>query len=121
MADAPSYSKGDEVSLRAKAKYDPILRNALRYTISVDEYHCLHKYIISRSRVLKRNTPSVAKVERLVEPDKGAIDGEGGNIGGGDYNAAAVRASVRVFLATSAGLKTWELISKRLLGRQGVR
>jgi hypothetical protein len=94
----------------AKSTADPILRNALRYTISVKEYETLHKYIISRSKVLKRNAPTVAKVEKLVERP-----------GRDDYNAAAVRDSLRIFLATSAGLKAWAVISERLFGREQIR
>ncbi|KAH9216654.1 hypothetical protein DL95DRAFT_362969 [Leptodontidium sp. 2 PMI_412] len=91
--------------ISAKSTADPILRNAIRYTISAKEYETLHRYILSRSKVLKRNTPSVSRVEKLVERP-----------GRDDYNAAAVRASLRVFVATSAALKVWGLISERFLG-----
>lgn len=92
-----------------KSTADPILRNTLRYTISAKEYETLHKYIISRSKVLKRNAPSISRVEKLVEAKAGRDD----------YNAAAVRASLRVFVATAAGLKLWEFIGEKLLGRAG--
>lgn len=91
--------------LTAKSTTDPVLRNALRYTISAKEYQTLHKYIISRSKLLKRNTPSVSQVEKLVDRP-----------GRDDHNAAAVRASLRVFFATAAGLKAWSIISERLWG-----
>ena len=96
--------------ISAKSTADPILRNALRYTISAKEYETLHKYIISRSKILKRNVPSVARVEKLVERP-----------GRDDYNAAAVRASLRVFFATAAGLKAWNVVSERIFGRERVR
>ena len=96
--------------ISAKATADPILRNALRYTISAKEYETLHRYILSRSKVLKRNTPSVSRVEKLVDRP-----------GRDDYNAAAVRASVRVFVATSAALKVWGLVSERFLGKGNAR
>ena len=89
--------------MTAKATTDPVLRNALRYTISAKEYQVLHKYIISRSKVLKRNTPTVSQVEKLVQRP-----------GRDDHNAAAVRASLRVFLATSASLKAWAVIKQAL-------
>jgi hypothetical protein len=104
----PDGSKGPRIS--AKSTTDPILRNALRYTISAKEYETLHKYIISRSKVLKRNAPTVAKVERLVERQ-----------GRDDYNASAVRAASRVFVATGAGLKLYGLLMERVLGREGPR
>src|SRR5271156_957356 len=34
-----------------------------------------------------------------------------------DYNPAAFRVALRTFLAMSAGLKSWELVSRRLLSR----
>jgi hypothetical protein len=108
MASTSSDPKIPRVS--AKSTADPILRNALRYTISAKEYETLHKYIISRSKVLKRNAPTVARVEKLVERP-----------GRDDYNAAAVRASLRVFVATGAALKLWRLVGERFLGRDGVR
>jgi hypothetical protein len=104
----PDGSKGPRIS--AKSTTDPILRNALRYTISAKEYETLHKYIISRSKVLKRNAPTVAKVERLVERQ-----------GRDDYNASAVRAAARVCVATGAGLKLYGLLMERVLGREGPR
>lgn len=108
---APSSSEGPKAPrdrISAKSTADPILRNTLRYTISAKEYETLHKYIISRSKVLKRNAPTVARVEKLVEKP-----------GRDDYNAAAVRASLRVFLATGAGLKIWALLSERVFGSAG--
>lgn len=92
-------------NVASKAKTDPIFRNALRYTISAKEYKTLHKYIISRSRVLKKNAPTVPRVEKLVERP-----------GRDDYNAAAIRASLRVFLATGAGLKVYAFLSSRVFG-----
>jgi hypothetical protein len=106
----PARDGGKEPRERitAKSTSDPVLRNALRYTISANEYQTLHKYIISRSKVLKRNSPTVSQVEKLVERS-----------GRDDHNAAAVRASLRVFLATGAGLKAWAIISERLFGKDG--
>lgn len=100
--------KGQRVS--AKSTADPILRNALRYTISAQEYETLHKYIISRSKVLKRNAPTVAKVERLVERP-----------GRDDYHASAVRAASRVFVATGAALKLYGLVVERVLGQKSAQ
>ncbi|CZS89958.1 uncharacterized protein RCO7_02338 [Rhynchosporium graminicola] len=106
--DHKSNSKSNP-RISAKSTADPILRNALRYTISAKEYETLHSYILSRSKLLKRNTPSVSRVDKLVQRP-----------GSDDYNAAAVRASLRVFVATSAGLKVWGLIKERFLGARGV-
>jgi hypothetical protein len=100
-ADVP---KDSSKRISAKSTADPILRNALRYTISAKEYETLHKYIISRSKVLKRNAPTVGRIEKLVERP-----------GRDDYNSSAVRASLRVFVATAAALKAWELVQQRFL------
>jgi hypothetical protein len=111
----PDPAKIPRVS--ANATSDPILRNTLRYTISAREYETLHKYIISRSKLLKRNAPSVVRVEKLLDRENIA----GREKGGDDYNAAAVRASLRVFVATAASLRVWEFIGSRFLGRGAER
>lgn len=114
IAEASGSSKpSSQPRLSAKSTADPILRNALRYSISAKEYETLHKYIISRSKVLRRNAPTVAKVEKLVKRE-----GRNGEPAGDDYNAAAIRASLRVFLASSAGLKIWELVGEKFLGKE---
>ncbi|KAI8281264.1 hypothetical protein K4K60_004252 [Colletotrichum sp. SAR11_57] len=97
---------------------DPVLRNTLRYTISAKEYATLHKYVLSRSRILKRAAPSVSAVERIVEgekPKQNAGPGAGGRAVD-DYNARAVRHSLRVFIGTAVAMKGWALISQKLLG-----
>ncbi|RDW71808.1 hypothetical protein BP5796_07842 [Coleophoma crateriformis] len=105
----PPKAPRDRVSTKPSA--DPvILRNTLRYTISAKEYQTLHKYIISRSRVLRRNAPTVPQVEKLVARPAGE-----------DYNAAAVRASLRLFFASSAALKAYTVISERFLGKENLR
>lgn len=101
----PEIPKPSRERISAKSTADPILRNALRYTISAKEYESLHKYIISRSKVLKRNAPTVTKVEKLVDRP-----------GRDDYNAAAVRGSLRLFLASNAGLKLWSLFTEKFMG-----
>lgn len=110
-----SPSPSPERRVSAKSTADPILRNALRYTISAKEYETLHKYIISRSKVLKRNAPTVARVERII--DAKVPTGEHYN----DYNASAVRASARVFIASAAALKIWGIVGERFLGKDSGR
>lgn len=83
---------------------DPVLRNTLRYTISAREYAALHKYVLSRSRVLRRATPSPGSVERALQPAKKGAD---------DYNAKAVRHALRVFVATWLGMNGWDAVMKR--------
>ncbi|KAH8598789.1 hypothetical protein B0O99DRAFT_591412 [Bisporella sp. PMI_857] len=102
-------SPASEKRVSAKSTADPILRNALRYTVSAKEYETLHKYIISRSKVLKRNAPSVAKVERIIDGNQS------------DYNASAIRAATRVFVTSAAALRLWKLVGERFLGRQDAK
>lgn len=104
--ETPKPRRPSSITAKSVGSTDPVLRNALRYTISAKEYQTLHRYVISRSKVLKRNTPSVGMVERLEEGGKD------------DYNVSAVRASLRVFLATGAGLKAYSVLKRRLLGAQ---
>src|SRR3569833_2671378 len=127
---------------QAAAKDDPILRNALRYTMSAREYAALHKYILSRSRVLRKRAPSDDTVNRIMNGDRPAsrrgsledkgkgkmkdqdakkVDGAGGRgglVGADDFNARAVRHSIRVFLATGIGLKLWSVGMRRLTGNK---
>jgi len=89
---------------------DPITRTALRYTISPREYELLHQYLISRApeRVQKR-TPKPPRYEKITKSTSEA----------GDYNVAAFRAAMRVFVAAYSGLKGWEIISHQLASRRG--
>lgn len=150
---ASSSSRGAvpprNASVSAKATTDPILRNTLRYTISAREYALLHRYILSRSRHIKKRVPTVENVNRIMNGDAGISDkargkgkeidpsgsvdmsvanvgstsagadaGAGAMLGADDYNARAVRHSIRVFVGTAAALKTWSLIATRLMGRK---
>ncbi|KAK0508813.1 hypothetical protein JMJ35_009089 [Cladonia borealis] len=90
----------------AKAKGDPILRNTLRYTISAKEYKTLHEWFISRSpQAVRRRAPTPHKYASLVQTKD-------------DYNGAAIRASLRVFIATQTSLQLWELIKTNLLAKR---
>ncbi|KAK0644171.1 hypothetical protein B0T16DRAFT_333618 [Cercophora newfieldiana] len=126
-------SSSSSAALNAKSTSDPILRNALRYTISAREYGLLHKYVISRSRVLKRKAPTVESVREMMEGETAATQGKAakgkGAKGKGketgrqvvvvdDYNARAVRHSLRVFVATGALMKMWGMVSARLAGKK---
>jgi hypothetical protein len=83
---------------------DPILRNALRYTISAKEYQLLHQYLLSRAPVVKKRTIHPKRYDAIAK-------------GRDDYNVAAFRASLRLGVVTFSGLKAWELIQTKLLSR----
>ncbi|MCJ1354827.1 MAG: hypothetical protein MMC33_004817 [Icmadophila ericetorum] len=84
---------------------DPVLRNALRYTISAEEYRTLHEYIIKRSpQAVRRRTLQPGRYDAIVKSKD-------------DYTAAAFRASLRIFVATQTALKLWDVVSLQLLQR----
>jgi hypothetical protein len=89
-------------------KMDPVLRNALRYTISPREYQLLHQYLLSRAPAVKKRTINPRRYDAIAKgPD--------------DYTVASVRASLRLGVTTFTALKTWELIKARLLARGSVQ
>lgn len=119
---------------------DPVLRNALRYTISAREYDTLHRYVISRSRILRKRAPTVNTVEKYINGEsnrktpvsrdtaKGKGKGKekasirsadpGGGGGGDSYNARAIRHALRVFVATGIGAKAYEMLLARVKGQK---
>ncbi|KAJ4150567.1 hypothetical protein LMH87_011312 [Akanthomyces muscarius] len=90
----------------AATTVDPVMRNALRYTVSPREYAALHKYIIARSKTLRRNAPTPAAVEKALAPTPASA--------ASDYNAKAVRHALRVFVTSWVGMKGYEFVSKKL-------
>ncbi|KAI0145491.1 hypothetical protein GGR57DRAFT_480339 [Xylariaceae sp. FL1272] len=122
---------------KPKSLADPVLRNALRYTISVREYETLHRYVISRSKVLRKRTPSVNALEKYMDggernrrgsvsrresdevKGKGkAVAGGSSSRGGDTYNARAIRHALRVFFGLGIGTKALELIIARVKGQK---
>ena len=89
-------------------KMDPVLRNALRYTISPREYQLLHQYLLSRAPAVKKRTINPRRYDAIAKvPD--------------DYTVASVRSSLRLGVTTFTALKTWELVKARLLARGSVQ
>lgn len=87
-------------------KVDPVVRNALRYTLSAREYKLLHQYLISRAPpAARQKAPPPRRYEAIVK-------------GTDDYNAAAIRASLRLAISSYSALKLWEIVSTRLMGRK---
>jgi len=108
MSSMPSDSSStpsNSSSGSNKRPIDPVLRNALRYTVSAKEYKLLHDYLISKSAAVEKRAPKPKRYEVLVKSTE-------------DYNVATVRVSLRVLIAAFTGLKGWEFISKKLLERR---
>ncbi|KKY24093.1 hypothetical protein UCRPC4_g02559 [Phaeomoniella chlamydospora] len=78
---------------------------AIPYLLNEREYKLLHSYIVARA------PPSVQ--ERTLTPPKYIHLCRGKD----DYHGASIRSALRVFLTVGTGLKSWELISARLLSR----
>ncbi|GAM91482.1 hypothetical protein ANO11243_095330 [Dothideomycetidae sp. 11243] len=107
ISGGSSNSSGSNGS-HSKRTLDPVLRNALRYTVSAKEYEVLHKYLLSRApSQVKNAAPRPKKYEAMISKDGS----------GSEYNIASVRASLRVFVAVYAGFKGWEVISQKLFRR----
>ncbi|KAI1405052.1 hypothetical protein F4819DRAFT_445592 [Hypoxylon fuscum] len=133
QSDVVSRPRANSKS-KPRSIVDPVLRNALRYTISAREYETLHKYVLTRSRLLKKRVPSVSTVERYMDggstrrestavkeaskdnnrdKDRGKA-ADSGTSRGDTYNARAVRDSLRVFIATGLGTRAYETVVARL-------
>lgn len=101
MVPPESYGQ----SPKGTAHVDPVLRNAIRYTISAKEYKTLHEYLLKNSpRLVRNRAPQPSKYDAAIKNKD-------------DYNAAAVRASLRVFIAAQTGLKLWEIIMAQIARR----
>jgi len=110
-ARSPSESPASDDSNRndSKSRVDPVLRNALRYTVSAKEYELLHEYLLSRAPAIKRRAPRPARYEAIVESKN-------------DFNVATVRLALRLFATTYIGFKGWEVASQKLQAwRQGAK
>ncbi|KAL8981279.1 MAG: hypothetical protein Q9205_003890 [Flavoplaca limonia] len=103
MASAEPYPSPPPSPVPSRG--DPILRNVLRYTVSAKEYKALHHYLITRSPpAVRKRAPPPANVKSIAE----ASD---------EHNAAAIRASLRVFIASQTALQIWDRITTRLFRR----
>ena len=77
--------------------------SSLRYALTPREYELVYKYL------LKRAPQSITK--RTPKPD----DYTASTSTGDEYHVATTRSALRVFLTVGVGLKSWDLISTKLL------
>ncbi|CAK7224970.1 hypothetical protein SCUCBS95973_005699 [Sporothrix curviconia] len=66
MASSASAAAAPRPSTSSSSPNEAILRNALRYTISAREYAALHKYVLSKSKLVRRRAPTVEQVTRIM-------------------------------------------------------
>ncbi|RHZ64010.1 uncharacterized protein CDV56_108967 [Aspergillus thermomutatus] len=82
----------------------PLVRNALRITLSAKEYKLLHEYIIQRTPLsIQDKAPSPSRYEAIVRSKN-------------KHNEAALRASLRVFLVSGGLLRLVDAIVRRIQG-----
>ncbi|OJD16083.1 hypothetical protein AJ78_03716 [Emergomyces pasteurianus Ep9510] len=84
----------------------PFIRNALRISLSASEYKLLHE------KLIKRLPPAIES--HILEPIAFRELVKSQN----KYNEAAIRASLRVLLATTAGMKLFAYIQQKLAARR---
>lgn len=104
---------------RAARLAEPVARNALRYSMSAKEYATLHKYVLTRSKLLKRAAPTPGTVERIIDGERAHTarkeSREGRVVGAGDeYNTRAIRHAIRVFIATGSFMKIYNVAMRKL-------
>lgn len=64
----------------------------------------------------KKAIAAEMNVRDVGSTSAGAGAGAGAMVGADDYNARAVRHSLRVFAATAAGMKLYALVAEKLMG-----
>lgn len=79
----------------------PVIRNALRVSLSAQEYKVLYDRILKRSLAWSHQLPTPSRYESIVRTSN-------------KYNVAAIRASLRVFLGVSGGISLTEALIARL-------
>lgn len=84
---------------------DRLAVSGLRYAVNDREYELLHSYLLKRApQLVKKSTIAPDRYDQILAS-------------GDEYHAATTRSALRVFLAVSGGLKSWELISSKLASR----
>lgn len=83
------------------ADIHPLVRNALRVSLSAKEYRALHDLAIKRAPSLKAKLPSPSRYEAMANPKN-------------RHNEAALRTSLRVLVGSGLVLKLAEVIMSRI-------
>lgn len=85
------------------ATIHPIVRNALRISLSVKEYRTLHDVAVKRAPSLKDKLPSPSHYENMANPKN-------------RHTEAAFRTSMRLFVGSGIAMKLVEVVMKRVRG-----
>jgi hypothetical protein len=87
-----------------QAHVQPVVREALRISLSAKEYKILHDYVVRRAPVrVQSKLPSPSRYEAIVRSKN-------------KHNEAALRASIRVFLISGALLRFIDWAVTRVRG-----
>lgn len=79
----------------------PLVRNALRVSLSTKEYRALHDVAVRRAPSLKTKLPSPSRYEAMANPKN-------------RHNEAALRTSLRVLVGSGLALKLVEVVMSRV-------
>lgn len=79
----------------------PVIKNALRMSLSAKEYRILHERVLLRSATAEHYLPAPSRYEAIIHTKN-------------KFNVAAVRASLRVFLVLNGGLSLADLVSAKI-------
>lgn len=99
-SDAPP---GAPAPVGETATIHPIVRNALRISLSVKEYRAVHDVAVRRAPTLKDKLPSPSLYESMANPKSRRTE-------------AALRTSLRVFVGSGIAMKLVEVVMKRVRG-----
>jgi len=98
-----SVPSEDPAPPKEAATIHPIIRNALRISLSVKEYRALHDVAVKRSPTLKDKLPSPSHYEKMANPKS-------------RHTETALRTALRVFVGSGIGLKLVEVVTRRVRG-----
>lgn len=96
-------SSGSTDGADIQPRVHPVVRNALRISLSAKEYKTLHQLVSQRAPSFQSRLPSPSKYEAIVRSKN-------------RHNEAAFRTSVRVFLVSGALLKLVDRVARRIRG-----
>lgn len=99
---SPGTSPGASAAASGEAAdIHPLVRNALRVSLSTKEYRALHNVAVKRAPGLRDKLPSPSRYEAMANPKN-------------RHTEAALRTSLRVLVGSGLALKLVEVIMSRV-------
>lgn len=104
IMSAPDATPGASAAASGgAADLHPVVRHALRLSLSVKEYRILHDVAVKRAPSLEYKLPSPSRYEAMANPKN-------------RHSEAALRTSLRIFVGSGIALKLLEMIMSRVRG-----